>query len=59
MAANAALRFLRLYQYFKSNNCILNNYNQKLYLYCWIVCVIIICDIPECEPVIGLKHVGL
>jgi hypothetical protein len=53
------LRFLRLYLYFKSNSCILNNCIQKFYLNCWIICVIIICDAPEDEPVIGLKHVGL
>jgi hypothetical protein len=51
-------RFLRLYPYSKSNSCILNNCIQKLYLYCWILRVIIICDIPEDEPVIGSKHVG-
>jgi hypothetical protein len=38
---------------------VLSNYIQKLYLYCWTVCVITICDIPEDESVIGLKHVGL
>jgi hypothetical protein len=42
-----------------SNNCILKDYIHKLYLYCRIVCVIIICDIPEDESVIGYKHVGL
>jgi hypothetical protein len=32
---------------------------SNLYLYCRILCVIIICGIPEDEPVIGSKHVGL